>query len=291
MAGAIRGAGNRGKFLSQIAYNSPSMRVAVRSFAKINLGLYIGAAHADGRVPLDKREGSVKAKISRAVPGHRFFRQETRGQTGRSLVFDITFWETWTGAPLKPDFGLSGFSSTHLRRAANPGSPAGPVLPRWGGSSIPFVAESATPATRRISPCTAAQSTPSPSPTSTSCTPVFPAPVSTDPPPAAGLPRATLPDVPPAPPRAPAPRPASASSPTGSPTADAPPPAAPPPPAIPLPAAAARLESAAPPVPLGPAASGSPARPVLARFGDSPPPPSSPIPHKSSLPAFCRNVT
>src|ERR1035437_2158985 len=95
----------------------------------------------------------------------------------------------------------------------------------------------------------------------------------------------------PPPPPPPAPRPASASSPPGSPTADAPPPAAPPPPAIPLPAAAARLESAAPPVPLGPAASGSPARPVLARFGDSPPPPSSPIPHKSSLPAFCRNVT
>src|ERR1700681_131465 len=32
----------------QIAYNSPSMTVAVRSFAKINLGLYIGAARADG---------------------------------------------------------------------------------------------------------------------------------------------------------------------------------------------------------------------------------------------------
>src|SRR6266853_5620354 len=31
-----------------IAYNSPSMTVAVRSFAKINLGLYIGAARADG---------------------------------------------------------------------------------------------------------------------------------------------------------------------------------------------------------------------------------------------------
>ena len=195
---------------------------------------------------------------------------------------------TGTGGPLKPDFGLSGFSSTHLRRAANPGSPAGPVLARWRGSSIPSVAESATPATRRISPCTAAQSTLSPSPSSTSCTPVFPAPASTDSPPAAGLPRANLPDVPPARPRAPAPRPASASSPTGSPTADEPPPAAPPPPALPLPAAAARLESAAPPAPLGPAPSpGSPARPVLARWGDSPPPPSSDIPHKSSLPAFC----
>jgi 4-diphosphocytidyl-2-C-methyl-D-erythritol kinase len=34
--------------MSQIAYNSPSMTVAVRSFAKINLGLYIGAARADG---------------------------------------------------------------------------------------------------------------------------------------------------------------------------------------------------------------------------------------------------
>jgi 4-diphosphocytidyl-2-C-methyl-D-erythritol kinase len=33
---------------TQIAYNSPSMTVAVRSFAKINLGLYIGAARADG---------------------------------------------------------------------------------------------------------------------------------------------------------------------------------------------------------------------------------------------------
>jgi 4-diphosphocytidyl-2-C-methyl-D-erythritol kinase len=32
----------------QIAYNSPSMTVTVRSFAKINLGLYIGAARADG---------------------------------------------------------------------------------------------------------------------------------------------------------------------------------------------------------------------------------------------------
>ncbi len=32
----------------QIAYNSTSMTVAVRSFAKINLGLYIGAARADG---------------------------------------------------------------------------------------------------------------------------------------------------------------------------------------------------------------------------------------------------
>ena len=31
-----------------IAYNSSSMTVAVRSFAKINLGLYIGAARADG---------------------------------------------------------------------------------------------------------------------------------------------------------------------------------------------------------------------------------------------------
>src|ERR1035437_2526154 len=63
-----------------------------------------------------------------------------------------------------------------------------------GGSSIPSVAESATPATRLISLRTAAQSTRPPSPTSTSCTPVFPAPVSTDPPPAAGLPRATVPD-------------------------------------------------------------------------------------------------
>src|ERR1039458_8525703 len=33
---------------AQIAYNSPSMTIAVRSFAKINLGLYIGAARADG---------------------------------------------------------------------------------------------------------------------------------------------------------------------------------------------------------------------------------------------------
>jgi 4-diphosphocytidyl-2-C-methyl-D-erythritol kinase len=32
----------------QIAYNSPSMTVAVRSFAKINFGLCIGAARADG---------------------------------------------------------------------------------------------------------------------------------------------------------------------------------------------------------------------------------------------------
>src|ERR1017187_3773040 len=32
----------------QIAYNSPSMTVTVRSFAKINVGLYIGAARADG---------------------------------------------------------------------------------------------------------------------------------------------------------------------------------------------------------------------------------------------------
>src|ERR1700728_3436675 len=31
-----------------IAYNSPSMAIAVRSFAKINLGLYIGAGRADG---------------------------------------------------------------------------------------------------------------------------------------------------------------------------------------------------------------------------------------------------
>jgi 4-diphosphocytidyl-2-C-methyl-D-erythritol kinase len=31
-----------------MAYNSPAMRVEVRSFAKINLGLYIGAARADG---------------------------------------------------------------------------------------------------------------------------------------------------------------------------------------------------------------------------------------------------
>src|SRR5260370_9888054 len=35
-------------WMLQIAYNSPSMTVAVRSFAKINLGLYIGAARADG---------------------------------------------------------------------------------------------------------------------------------------------------------------------------------------------------------------------------------------------------
>jgi hypothetical protein len=35
-------------FSPQIAYNSPSMTVAVRSFAKINFELYIGAAHADG---------------------------------------------------------------------------------------------------------------------------------------------------------------------------------------------------------------------------------------------------
>jgi len=34
--------------LRKIAYNSPSMTVCVRSFAKINLGLYIGAARADG---------------------------------------------------------------------------------------------------------------------------------------------------------------------------------------------------------------------------------------------------
>ena len=34
--------------VSEFAYNSPSMTVAVRSFAKINLGLYIGAARADG---------------------------------------------------------------------------------------------------------------------------------------------------------------------------------------------------------------------------------------------------
>jgi len=33
---------------SEIAYNLPAMTVAVRSFAKINLGLYIGAARADG---------------------------------------------------------------------------------------------------------------------------------------------------------------------------------------------------------------------------------------------------
>ena len=33
---------------AQIAYNSSSMTIAVRSFAKINLGLYIGAARADG---------------------------------------------------------------------------------------------------------------------------------------------------------------------------------------------------------------------------------------------------
>jgi len=33
---------------TQMAYNSPSMTVSVRSFAKINLGLYIGAARADG---------------------------------------------------------------------------------------------------------------------------------------------------------------------------------------------------------------------------------------------------
>src|ERR1700686_2867498 len=43
--------GAQGKVIrspTQIAYNSPSMTVAVRSFAKINLGLYIGAARADG---------------------------------------------------------------------------------------------------------------------------------------------------------------------------------------------------------------------------------------------------
>src|ERR1700675_502616 len=34
--------------MSQITYNSPSMTVAVRSFAKINLGLYVGAARAVG---------------------------------------------------------------------------------------------------------------------------------------------------------------------------------------------------------------------------------------------------
>src|SRR6202795_1152647 len=34
--------------MSQIAYNSCSMTVAVRSFAKINFGLYIGAVRADG---------------------------------------------------------------------------------------------------------------------------------------------------------------------------------------------------------------------------------------------------
>src|SRR5260370_36725464 len=34
--------------VSEFAYHSPSMTVAVRSFAKINLGLYIGAARADG---------------------------------------------------------------------------------------------------------------------------------------------------------------------------------------------------------------------------------------------------
>jgi 4-diphosphocytidyl-2-C-methyl-D-erythritol kinase len=33
---------------AKIAYNAPSMTVAVRSFAKINLGLYIGARRADG---------------------------------------------------------------------------------------------------------------------------------------------------------------------------------------------------------------------------------------------------
>jgi 4-diphosphocytidyl-2-C-methyl-D-erythritol kinase len=32
----------------RLVYNSPSMTVAVRSFAKINLGLYIGAARTDG---------------------------------------------------------------------------------------------------------------------------------------------------------------------------------------------------------------------------------------------------
>src|ERR1019366_763552 len=42
---------------------------------------------------------------------------------------------TGTGGPPKPDFGLSGFSSTHLRRAANPGPrrarfwPAGVAAP------------------------------------------------------------------------------------------------------------------------------------------------------------------
>jgi 4-diphosphocytidyl-2-C-methyl-D-erythritol kinase len=35
-------------YFRKIAYNSPSMTVAIRSFAKINLGLYIGAARTDG---------------------------------------------------------------------------------------------------------------------------------------------------------------------------------------------------------------------------------------------------
>ena len=60
--------------IREIAYNSPSMTIAVRSFAKINLGLYIGAARADGfhslrtvyqtialhdviRVSIDRRSG------------------------------------------------------------------------------------------------------------------------------------------------------------------------------------------------------------------------------------------
>jgi hypothetical protein len=34
--------------LHVMAYNSRFMTVTVRSFAKINLGLYIGAARADG---------------------------------------------------------------------------------------------------------------------------------------------------------------------------------------------------------------------------------------------------
>src|ERR1700676_303339 len=38
----------RSVVLRGMAYNSPSMTVAVRSFAKINFGLYIGAARADG---------------------------------------------------------------------------------------------------------------------------------------------------------------------------------------------------------------------------------------------------
>src|ERR1019366_3601251 len=130
----------------------------------------------------------------------------------RTLHQSTLDWDGWT---TQARFWLEWVFLHPPPPRRQPGSPAGPVLARWRGSSIPSVAESATPATRRISPCTAAQSTLSPSPSSTSCTPVFPAPASTDSPPAAGLPRANLPDVPPARPRAPAPRPASASSPTG----------------------------------------------------------------------------
>src|ERR1035437_1816177 len=101
-----------------------------------------------------------------------------------------TFAAPPTRGPRRARFWPAGVEARGPRRARF--WPAG--VEARGGSSIPSVAESATPATRRISLCTAAQSTRSPSPTSTSCTPVFPAPVSTDPPPAAGLPRATVPD-------------------------------------------------------------------------------------------------